>query len=573
MMKSSYGSPQMALTLATRAIDLRFASKEAERAYVASVEHDLLRLMLCATLLEVVVVAPIPVALYVSEASNDERPFGWDLGDPRTAAFTAYWLVSFLSAVLGGLIALRLWAGMFKAWPWESLSMGLLVLGSIAVNVFNATNLSVIYGVSSMGTTFENHESEKTIDLISILLLMAVSLLTPIRTCVSWVLPLSMVLIRTWALAARGVVNVFTVPSYFLFVASASLAHFGAWRHELNNRQKHTALNVQHQLEMEQEAVSSLLAMLTEGAIWLAPDGDTIKRSHAWLDMAVRRSMLNKAFSDILCPRDVTRMRTCLRTMEGTELFGDEPPVLCLAVTLMSFLGDSLEVDMFIVNRRRSSNPSGSAQADSGFLIGLRSKGQVEESHSCHLDQLHQLPDGLQGLAPVLDPSAFDMDSVSAAGNDNLLVLAGLSPSKVVVPASSRILLAASSNKFRSVPVSSLQPGDRVHHVSCDVRCPLSGSSVVLRTEVDLRLPCRSIGCRVDEVDEAKRCSFAIPVATSFLASNARRSVCWVAASTLRQDDLGRGLIASTVDPATADAGCSAARVLLVSATCDEEPN
>jgi hypothetical protein len=136
--------------------------------------------------------------------------------------------------------------------------------------------------------------------------------------------------------------------------------------------EKQASESVMEQLEVEKKALESLLNGICDASIWLSGNGDTVVRSERRFDAVVGRKMLNESLSNCLVASERERVMKAMHT----QYSGADGPVRLLTTSLKSSSGAHVDMDMFIVDRRRQFLDDCHIPA---YLVGIRLHQSPEE--------------------------------------------------------------------------------------------------------------------------------------------------------------------------------------------------
>eukprot|EP00443_Scrippsiella_acuminata_P095644 CAMPEP_0115383748 /NCGR_PEP_ID=MMETSP0271-20121206/6754_1 /TAXON_ID=71861 /ORGANISM="Scrippsiella trochoidea, Strain CCMP3099" /LENGTH=508 /DNA_ID=CAMNT_0002807085 /DNA_START=409 /DNA_END=1936 /DNA_ORIENTATION=- len=244
----------------------------------------------------------------------------------------------------------------------------------------------------------------------------------------------------------------------------------------------------QQALQAAQDASETLFAIFCDAKFWVATDASTIITKDPRLDSMMGAAMLGEQLQQHLSAEDQQRLRSTVTQLEAS---GAPTHAVLLPLSLQPRVGSPVDVDLFIVDRRKHGGRRSSSRGDGcgfraddndseiglsaampgvecprrglspGFLVGLRLVRTAE-------------PD-----VPVVSPSALDMAAVAAESLREDAVTDFRAPSQDV---SSGAMHAAQSRGMRSevteVSVSwTLPSGDRTPaEVSTCSRAELEGA-------------------------------------------------------------------------------------------------
>lgn len=133
--------------------------------------------------------------------------------------------------------------------------------------------------------------------------------------------------------------------------------------------EKEASKSLLARLKAEKEASMSLLAMVCDATLWLASDGDMITRSEHRFDAIIGCSAQNNQIIQYVPESEHARFRDVI---EG-DGSGCCSPVRLLTTTLSRQNGAGrVDVDLFVVDRRKTITADPILQATLGYLIGVR---------------------------------------------------------------------------------------------------------------------------------------------------------------------------------------------------------
>jgi len=141
----------------------------------------------------------------------------------------------------------------------------------------------------------------------------------------------------------------------------------------------------QQALQAEQEASEALFTIFCDAKFWVAGDASTVVTKDLRFDSIVGAATLGGQLQQYLSAEDTRRLRATVEQMVVPSEASAH--AVLLPVTLQRQVGDPIDVDLFIVDRRsqgggghRGSEPCslGCGEHGSAFLIGLRLARSVE---------------------------------------------------------------------------------------------------------------------------------------------------------------------------------------------------
>jgi len=140
------------------------------------------------------------------------------------------------------------------------------------------------------------------------------------------------------------------------------------WHNRRSKKQWDVFRSLKRELVDEKVAQESLISMLCDSCIHLAPDDNTLIRSTPHFDNLVDQEARGTSFTNYLPSLDNERVRFA----EALKRAKQSP--VALPVTLLSKGFAKHKVDLFIVRRRNiaSASYSNEGQGDFGFLVGVR---------------------------------------------------------------------------------------------------------------------------------------------------------------------------------------------------------
>eukprot|EP00747_Dinoflagellata_sp_TGD_P157710 gnl/TRDRNA2_/TRDRNA2_177761_c0_seq1.p1 gnl/TRDRNA2_/TRDRNA2_177761_c0~~gnl/TRDRNA2_/TRDRNA2_177761_c0_seq1.p1 ORF type:complete len:533 (+),score=25.49 gnl/TRDRNA2_/TRDRNA2_177761_c0_seq1:183-1601(+) len=173
--------------------------------------------------------------------------------------------------------------------------------------------------------------------------------------------------------------------------------------------------HLQMSLEAEKAAMASLLNMVCDAVVWVAPDGASLTHSDSRFTSLVGSNKQNLAFLDHFCTEEQARVRNVFsKFVQSGE--GDPTAPSALLHTCMDTASSSAEgIDLLIVDRRegfdRKIHDSMEPGKRTGFLVGIRlssnhpvSGQPATASASFQQDPAHQIG----GADVSIEFDAFD---------------------------------------------------------------------------------------------------------------------------------------------------------------------
>jgi len=242
--------------------------------------------------------------------------------------------------------------------------------------------------------------------------------------------------------------------------------------------------DTEQQLIAEKEAVESLLSMVSDAAVWLGADGDSLLRSDGRFDELIGRNMKGGMLSDCF-PQDFTeaerqRLRRAFSLDSCSAM--KEPPRL-IPTTLSCHPNVRINVDLFIVDRRTAMvniNRDGDPIAKLGFLVGIRitSKGDplferyLEAEQCSNARPSENMGFRLQEMPTVAQEGA-DMTSVpddlshhpQSSFSANSLTRGTSLDQGLVIPCGYEVLVQEAQGQLMPRAAESVKAGDTVYCV------------------------------------------------------------------------------------------------------------
>ena len=260
--------------------DLRFPCRDAEYCFRKDLEEDLVRTSCIGSVIYVVGLVYAVIPMYMSAVNDENYPFQWTHGDPRTQYFSIRILHLICVGTISVTSLLRWLLGRLKDWNWEYMVVGLpsCVLASTSFCIpWHVATLwnrdpAYVWGEDVRGTELLNC-------LVLDACLTAMSLFLPIRSCILWVVFVSALLPFVVIVHVNG--SAFPTDagnSIFTLSGLALLAFLGARRAEQSLREKWKAqrqvAQQQEELDLRYTAVSRILDRFCDCVVLLGPPPD-----------------------------------------------------------------------------------------------------------------------------------------------------------------------------------------------------------------------------------------------------------------------------------------------------------
>eukprot|EP00929_Paragymnodinium_shiwhaense_P069955 TRINITY_DN35364_c0_g2_i2.p1 TRINITY_DN35364_c0_g2~~TRINITY_DN35364_c0_g2_i2.p1 ORF type:complete len:663 (-),score=85.02 TRINITY_DN35364_c0_g2_i2:292-2280(-) len=466
-----------------QAVDIRFERAATELAYRKSLENDMLNFMRVATVAEFCVVVPYACSQALQEMEHPTNPYEFALHDPRSFVFIAWLATSFMCLLYSITAFFRTRFGYMQSANWELITLALLLLGVVCTLGCRQTVLPTLVGQNPKDVWTVNL---KDAELSSVLILDGIvtcaCLLVPIRACVLWMLPFFVFVVYMLIETCLMEWHPFMPVNMGVVSALCLYAYIGAWRGELSQRERFVAQNANEHLTHEKEAFASLLSLTCEGALWMAPDGDRILRSDRWLDSFMEADMQGRSLGECMLPGDEDRVFKAIRTAAKGTSKDDYVPVSLVPVQIASPRGVTVDVDLFVVDRRAALSKMEERLA---FLVGIRLKkggqGLVEQlqldvgRHEKVATVLNPLPPADEGEGKESEIGGHPLSHQGSPPSQPTPAqrLTSLKDDGLLLPSTAEVLCFLPGDKLTPAAVTSLRQGDRLYCASLSTDSPV----------------------------------------------------------------------------------------------------
>mmetsp|Transcript_112956 Transcript_112956/g.319608 ORF Transcript_112956/g.319608 Transcript_112956/m.319608 type:complete len:520 (-) Transcript_112956:56-1615(-) len=372
------------LVLDLKEIDLRFKDRTSEAVFKSSLEPEVLRFGVAASVVGLLLILVSLIPVYIEEASNDENPFLFHAADVRSVII--FWWVSCFGTtglffVLG---SLRIWLGWFRTWNWEILFMLMVTYYAVSLSFANFWHLPLLFGEHPTEVWAHDARGAEVYILLALHgTLTVVAMYIPVRSCTLWILPLCSV--GCYLAMLVFVDSVFPADRFKSVSALMALTVFacqGAYRSEKHRREKWIALQqvleatevVKQQEDQIQETAALVKGLRTVAnalcdIIVKLTEDLRVCGSEAMLDCFFEKKMEGRLFTEVLAEGDRVRFAALVQAIScqnGGEVHS------CMPVTLRKSSSMS-EAHLLLVDTGRSMPR---------YFVGIR----VEMEH---LDGVH----------------------------------------------------------------------------------------------------------------------------------------------------------------------------------------
>ena len=258
---------------------LRFEESEEEAAFKLSLELPIARggsigcfIFLCGLALN--------IPPYLAACSRTDYPFQWDSSDPRTQYYSIR--AGQLLVTCAGLVifSLRWRSGCFAGLNIELMSVGFVALAIVTTSLSSSWHVPTQFGMDPEYIWgLDVRSSEFLVVLVIDVLMIAVCLFVPMRTCALWVLNVVAVVAFAAMVIFCGSAFPHSFPQCMLLHTSLCIFSFvGAHRNEQIAREKWKA---QKQVDQQQEelcrredAATHLLSNFCDCVVHIGPAPD-----------------------------------------------------------------------------------------------------------------------------------------------------------------------------------------------------------------------------------------------------------------------------------------------------------
>eukprot|EP00929_Paragymnodinium_shiwhaense_P089175 TRINITY_DN4937_c0_g1_i1.p1 TRINITY_DN4937_c0_g1~~TRINITY_DN4937_c0_g1_i1.p1 ORF type:complete len:700 (-),score=73.78 TRINITY_DN4937_c0_g1_i1:349-2448(-) len=533
--------------------DMRFSQSEMELAYVQSLETEVVTWGFIGGTGAFCVTGIMSLWILLEQMAREDAPFAWHPLDPRTFMVSGWFLTTVLCGTFAVVATCRL---RFESFQWFDFELGAVAMslyGVMSATFLTLRFVPVLYGQEA-GEVWGDRQAvaggSTTMPLMVCGILSGTLTMVPIRCIYLWTIPLVTVICYFISVLCTGTLN-FAVDVVIL-ATCALFAFFAAKRNEANLREKFVAVYNGHQVTQEREAFSCLLEMTCECAIWIGEDGESICRSHRWLDFFMEQKMEGLSIYETLPAEgdQRQRLRQLLQVRAEGPACEEVQPVRLLQTQLTSHHSE-VDVDLFVADRRQLR--IGSWGQGLAFLVGIRCHADpgllemggagskiLQGAISCLAVEHRKEESVLEGAQGVQGPPYEDSKSDRSGTTDSVMtpgsnaatshVVALLS--KVVGLPSSAELLLCLEERLRPIPLRSVRIGDKVYCSSCG-RDPVLMPATVEGISFLDSVECQEIGLGEHGVATE---TLQVVSSTGICLNLGRQKYRWMSSTSLKLD-------------------------------------
>eukprot|EP00929_Paragymnodinium_shiwhaense_P089176 TRINITY_DN4937_c0_g1_i2.p1 TRINITY_DN4937_c0_g1~~TRINITY_DN4937_c0_g1_i2.p1 ORF type:complete len:680 (-),score=49.12 TRINITY_DN4937_c0_g1_i2:401-2440(-) len=520
-------------------VDMRFRQRQMEEAYVKSLETEVITWGRMGTTVAFCVVSPMSVWILLEQSAREDHPFAWSPLDPRTFLVAGWALMTVICAIASAVSTCRLRFESFQGINFEVGAVIVTLWGVMTSTFCTLRFVPVLYGQDATEVWGPRHNvagGSTTMPLMVCAILTGTLTMVPIRCFYIWTIPLGIVLCYFVSVLATG--SLAFALDVLILLFCALFAFCGARRNEANLREKFVAVYHGHQVTEEREAFSCLLEMTCECAIWIGEDGESISRSHRWLDFFMEQKMEGLSIYETLPAEgdQRQRLRQLLQGRTGGPTCEEVQPVRLLQTQLTSHHSE-VDVDLFVADRRQLT--IGSWGQNLAFLVGIRchaDPGWLEMGGKACQRPLSYLadeswetymPEGSQGVPYEEVQSSRSGTSGSAAASVSA-PLSGI----VGLPSSADVLVCLGDERLRPIPLRSVRIGDKVYCSSCG-RDPVLMPATVEGISFLDSVECQEIGLGEHGVATE---TLQVVSSTGICLNLGRQKYRWMSSTSLKLD-------------------------------------